>query len=225
MTETIALFGATGGTGSEILAAALAKDYKVRVMVRSPSKIPEEIKGNANLTVVEGDFSKLEAVKETVQGADYVISAINGPMGKPKKFPVGELVTFVKELVGILKETPSVKVLLHQSGALVPDGNGGTTMTMKFMRRTIATYIIGIGPNLDENEKITQYLESVKGDVAFKTIVTRPGAGGLAPGDGEKTLVASDKPSTSAQKFKDVAAFTLEAIKDESLYGTYPYVV
>ena len=219
MPETIALFGGTGGTGSEILAAALDQGYLVRALVRTPSKVTIE---HENLTVFKGDIAATDAVKDTVKGADYVISAVGGPLGKPKDFPVGTIVQFIQDLVEIMKQEPSVKVFLHQSGAFVAHPDGTQPLGMKILG-TVVGWLAGLGPNLEENLNIEKYMESVKDEVTFKMICTRPG--GLKVGSGGTELAASDdSPPYGMATFKDVAVFTLKAIKDESLYGKYPYV-
>lgn len=218
MSETIAIFGATGGSGSEILAAALDAGYIVRIMVRNPSKVTIE---HSNLTVLKGDFTTLDVVKDTVQGADYVVSAVGGPMGKPKDFPVGTIVQFIKDLYTIMKETPSIKVFLHQSGAYVAHPDGTHPYSMRIMNYLVG-WMAGISPNLEENLNIEKYMESVKDDMPFKIICTRPG--GLQKGPGGKELGASESPPLGMVDYKDVGVFTVKALKDETLYGKYPYV-
>lgn len=226
MAETIAIFGATGGSGSEILAEALDQGYLVRIMVRTPSKLPEEIKCHPNLTLLEGDIASLDTVRETVGGAKYVINAVGGPVGKPRDFPTGTFAAFLRDLVGVLRETPSVQVYLHQAGCLSVHPDGTMPLAMRIADRVLGRWILGIGPNNDEHSVEMRYLESVRGDVPFKIICTRPG--GLKKGAGGTELVASEVPTGLALgmvDFKDLAVFTVKALKDESLYGKYPYVV
>ncbi|AQQ52037.1 NAD(P)-dependent oxidoreductase [Planococcus lenghuensis] len=66
----IALFGATGRTGSEILRRALADGHDVTVLVRQP------VAERARLTVIEGDVRTEADIKKTIAGADAVISAL-----------------------------------------------------------------------------------------------------------------------------------------------------
>jgi hypothetical protein len=218
MAETIALFGATGGSGSEVLAAALEKGYKVNAMVRTPSKIEIE---HPNLTILKGDFTSTSVIEETIKGADYVISAVGGPMGKPKDFPVGNFLEFTQELVRIMKETPSVKVFLHQAGAFCAHPDGTHPWSMIIMSK-IAEWVAGIGPNLEENLNIMKYMDSIQDEIKFKTIATRPG--GLTKGEGGTKLAAVENPPLGLTAYKDLGVFTVDAIKDESLYGKYPYV-
>jgi hypothetical protein len=58
----------------------------------------------------------------------------------------------------------------------------------------------------------------------FDFIVTLPGS--LAEKDGGATLRADqDRASPSTIAFADLGAFTVDALLDPSLYGTYPFVV
>ena len=80
----------------------------------------------------------------------------------------------------------------------------------------------GIGPNLVENENIMKYMESIQEEVKFKTIATRPGA--LINSAGGSKLQATDNPPLMPTSYKDLGIFTVDAIKDESLHGKYPFV-
>lgn len=71
MTMKIAIFGATGRVGGQILKRALADGHEVKALVRSP-KLDE----HPNLEVITGDVRKAEDVERTLQGADAVFSAI-----------------------------------------------------------------------------------------------------------------------------------------------------
>ncbi|MFS0575684.1 SDR family oxidoreductase [Sporosarcina sp. 179-K 3D1 HS] len=68
----IALFGATGRVGSEVLRLALADGHEVTALVRSPEKLaPHE-----RLQVNEGDVRDWDTVNRTIEGADVVFSAL-----------------------------------------------------------------------------------------------------------------------------------------------------
>lgn len=219
MTETIALFGATGGTGKPFLAAALAAGYKVQAMVRTPSKVT----ATDGLTVIQGDFSNEQAIQKTIKGATFIVSLAGGPMqGKPKEYPKDLMLNFVQKLVAAAKKESSVKVLLYQAGAFSALPDGTLPMSMHIFRTVVGSWFMGLTPNFMDNEQVIKYISTQQEAISFKTIVTRPG--GLSDSEGGKTLKASDDPETGFVAFKDVAAFTLKALTDESLYGTYPFV-
>jgi len=69
--KKIALFGATGGTGSAFLTQALHAGYEVKCLVRSPEKLNGQAK---SAEVIRGDVLALSDVRDTVAGTDVVVS-------------------------------------------------------------------------------------------------------------------------------------------------------
>ena len=69
----IALFGATGLTGREILKQAIEDGHKVIVIVRNSNSI---VLKHPNLTVKEGDILKLESFEDDLKESNVVISAV-----------------------------------------------------------------------------------------------------------------------------------------------------
>jgi putative NADH-flavin reductase len=69
----IALFGATGTVGSELLAQALDAGHEVQALVRNPSQLPTR---DTQAVIVRGDVRDLAAVEETVQGCRAVLSTL-----------------------------------------------------------------------------------------------------------------------------------------------------
>ena len=70
----LALLGATGGVGREILSQALAAGHAVTAVVRNPSKLPPDV------DVVRQDLADpdLEVLAAAMRDVDAVISAL-GP--------------------------------------------------------------------------------------------------------------------------------------------------
>lgn len=68
----LALFGATGGTGRQVLAQALAAGHSVTALVRDPARLPEQ----AGLTRIIGDVLDPEATRRCVEGADAAICVL-----------------------------------------------------------------------------------------------------------------------------------------------------
>jgi len=69
----VLVFGASGGTGKELVKQALAQGHMVTAFVRDPSRL--EIT-HACLTVATGDVVDSARVEQTVRGQDAVISAL-----------------------------------------------------------------------------------------------------------------------------------------------------
>ena len=68
----VAIFGASGGTGLRLVKASLAAGYDVTVLARKP----ETILLREQVRVVQGDARDMTAVRQTVAGADVVLSAL-----------------------------------------------------------------------------------------------------------------------------------------------------
>lgn len=71
----IALYGATGKSGSRILSELLSRGHQVTAIVRDPAKLASR----PGLTVVEGDVSSAEFIASKIAGADAVVSAYAPP--------------------------------------------------------------------------------------------------------------------------------------------------
>jgi uncharacterized protein len=71
----IALYGATGKSGTRILTELLSRGHQVTAIVRDPAKLS----GQPGLTVTQGDVSSAEAIASKIKGVDAVVSAYAPP--------------------------------------------------------------------------------------------------------------------------------------------------
>jgi putative NADH-flavin reductase len=78
--KTIALFGATGKTGSILLKKLVAKGYSVKVLVRNPAKLTFT---DSLITVLQGDILDVQSVYNVVEKSDAVINVIGHVKGCP----------------------------------------------------------------------------------------------------------------------------------------------
>ena len=69
----ILIFGATGGTGRELVKQALAQGHHVTAFARNPSKVTTQ---HENLSVVQGNVLDYSSVERAVKGKDAVLSAL-----------------------------------------------------------------------------------------------------------------------------------------------------
>lgn len=69
----LAVFGATGGTGTQLIRQALRRGHRVTALVRRPDALPIK---DSHLDVVQGDVLVDGAVDAAVDGADAVVSAL-----------------------------------------------------------------------------------------------------------------------------------------------------
>lgn len=94
----VLVFGASGGTGRELVKQALAQGHTVTAFVRDPSGLR---KTGANLTIRVGDVVDPARVRQAVRGQDAVISAL-GASRSLTRHP--ELVDGVRNIVGAMEE-------------------------------------------------------------------------------------------------------------------------
>jgi putative NADH-flavin reductase len=72
----ILVFGATGGTGRQLVAQALQQGHTVTAFVRTPAKLALQ---HAHLRLVQGDVLDYDAVRAAMLGQDAVLSALGAP--------------------------------------------------------------------------------------------------------------------------------------------------
>jgi putative NADH-flavin reductase len=80
----IAIFGATGETGRQLVEQALAAGHEVVAYVRNPSKLNTR---HENLMIVQGKLTDQAMIEHAISGADAVISVL-GPRGGSKDKPI-----------------------------------------------------------------------------------------------------------------------------------------
>lgn len=79
--KTIALFGATGPTGKQIIEEALHRGYALSVYTRDVKKL-DAFAGKIGIVV--GDLQDRNAIAQCIEGADAVVSALGPNTAKVK---------------------------------------------------------------------------------------------------------------------------------------------
>jgi uncharacterized protein YbjT (DUF2867 family) len=69
----IIVFGATGGTGLQVVKQTLLAGYKVTVVVRNPAAFTIS---NNNLEVIKGDVLQPDTFENIFNGKDAIISCL-----------------------------------------------------------------------------------------------------------------------------------------------------
>lgn len=79
--DTVLVLGATGFIGSRLIPELRAKGIYVRMLVRNPDKVAEQVKGDNGLTAVKGDLLTGEGLPEAllgIQTAYYLVHSMGG---------------------------------------------------------------------------------------------------------------------------------------------------
>jgi putative NADH-flavin reductase len=109
----VAIFGATGLLGRECLAQCLEAGHEVTVLVRTPSKLPADLR--ERITVVPGDGLDPDAVERACAGGpDGVLFAV----GIDRHSPEDLCTDVTRNILASLRK--------HGSGRLVWCGGGNT---------------------------------------------------------------------------------------------------
>jgi putative NADH-flavin reductase len=72
----IAIFGASGATGKLLTSRCLAAGYNVTALVRTPGTFRRPAESPNRLRVIEGNAFDPSAVRQTIEGAEVVLSAL-----------------------------------------------------------------------------------------------------------------------------------------------------
>ena len=76
----IIVFGATGGTGKQVVEQALEEGHKVTVIVRNPDAITMN---HRNLEIIKGDVLQPITFENALKEKDAVVSCLGSKVGKP----------------------------------------------------------------------------------------------------------------------------------------------
>lgn len=128
----LALFGATGHLGSQVLRQALEQGHEVSVLVRHPEKLTLS---HPQLVVYVGDALSPEDVRLTVQGHEAVVSTLGGSLQGPS----GVLTQGLSNILGAMERngverivaTAAAGILQHDATSLRRDQPDFPPMFMK----------------------------------------------------------------------------------------------
>ncbi|XP_026480876.1 flavin reductase (NADPH)-like [Ctenocephalides felis] len=111
--KKISIFGATGKTGVCALESAINKGYKVKALVRSLDRVPDELKSKADYVV--GDVLSPSDVSQTIEGTEAVCVVL-GTRDDLK--PTTMLSEGLKNIINAMKEHKVTKVSVCLSAFL-----------------------------------------------------------------------------------------------------------
>ena len=113
----LAIFGASGRTGTLLVDAAVEGGHQVTALVRNPERLGASRSVGDQVTIVEGDVLDPRAVGEAVRGADAVLIAL----GAPARATDHVLELGTEAIIGTMKEHDVERLVVLTSFA-VADG-------------------------------------------------------------------------------------------------------
>lgn len=201
----IAVFGATGGTGQELLRQALALGHQVTALARRPQAVAVEDDG---LRVVEGDVLRPEDVASVVAGADAVISALGIGMHRHATtvYSAG-----TGNVIDAMKAADVARLLVVSTSSLElpPPRRVAEYAVSKILHAILAAPYADMA--LMENAVRTSGLEW--------TLVRAARLTHGAPTGRYRTRVDEKLPGCWSISRADLAAYLLERITDDQTHG------
>ena len=201
------VFGATGGTGREVVKQALEGGSTVTAFVRDPGKL--DIK-HPNLKVVRGDVMDIVSVEQAVEGQEAVVCLLGGGQKR-----TGTVRSEGTEHIIKAMEKAGIQRFICQSTL----GTGESWGNLNFFWKYIMFGFL-LREVFADHEKQESH---VKQSCLDWTII-RPGAlvDGEQTGSYKHGFPGDDKTSKLKISRADVADFILKQLKDNSYIHKTP---
>lgn len=177
---TTFVLGATGATGSLLVKQLLDRDIRVKVIVRSPDKLSEEIRNHTNLSVIHASVLDLDdnALAQHVNGCDAVASCLGhnmsfqGLYGHPRKLVTDATSRLCNAIKANNPDQPVKFVLMNTAG----NSNRNLSEQISFAQRCVIWLVRLLLPPHADNEQAADYLrvEIGQNDPMIEWAVARP---------------------------------------------------
>ncbi|XP_060763016.1 uncharacterized protein YwnB-like isoform X3 [Neoarius graeffei] len=206
----LAILGATGLTGKQLVNQALKQGHVITAVVRNPSKLTIN---HENLKVVEGNIFSEDSLKPHFTGHDAVMSCL----GFPPSFFSG-VTGYTRSMTATLNAMREVKVnRIIAMTSWYTDPNSGTraSFCIRFMLLPVIRNILS---NMYEMEKLLEKTEDIDW-----TVVRPPGLQNTPVTDkefltheGYYVPDENDYPLGHSVSRSDVARFMLSLLSDNT---------
>src|SRR3990170_1571393 len=144
--DRVTIFGATGATGTKIVASALKNGFAVRAFVRK-GRAPAGARANAEAGA--GSLDDVAALKAVIAGSSAVLVALGPKREDPKPFTARATANIVRAMA----ET-GVMRLVCITGAMIGDGYPNRGGMYRRMRRGFLRKSPEIAKDRDDQERI-----------------------------------------------------------------------
>lgn len=200
------VFGASGGTGIQVVQQALTKGIEVTAFVRDPGKLN---RSNPRLKIVKGDVLQQKSIDLIMPGQEAVICCIGTPAGK-----TGHLRSVGTKNILLSMEKFGIKRFICQTSLGYGDSVGILKNTSFFFRNIIVPFFLK--KTFEEHLKQEKIIRNSQ---TTWTIV-RPGS--LLNTGLQGKYFHGDHYADNTWKVKisraDVASFLLRQLKEEQYH-------
>jgi nucleoside-diphosphate-sugar epimerase len=161
---TTLVVGASGATGQLLVRQLLERGQKLKVIVRTPDKLPEFFQNNENLSVIHAsvlDLSDSEMTRH-VNGCEAVASclghnlSIKGIFGNPRMLVAGAVRRLCNAIEANQAAEPVKFVLMNTTG----NSNRDLSEPISFSQKCVIWLLRLLLPPHVDNEKAADYLRT-----------------------------------------------------------------
>lgn len=202
----LTIFGATGGTGAQVMQQALAAGHTVTVMVRDPAKVTTQ---HPQLTVVAGNVLNQTDVDKALEGAAAVVCSL----GNTNNNPADVVSAGTQQIINAMQRRGSRRLIVVSSL-----GVGDSKKQVPFFFKVLAATV------LRKTMKDKEAQEALVRASGLDWTIVRPG--GLT--DGPRTGVYRSGIDTSLTAGRiaraDVADFILRELERNEFVRMAPAV-
>lgn len=202
----IAVLGATGNSGLQLVAQALQRGHSVSAIVRNPAKLTSFVQ-NERFKIVECNIFDSDKLSSCLEGHDCVLSALGaqGLIYKTKFY-----LETMQSIIAAMRKVKIRRIICITSQYAKPDPN--YPIIYKLLLRPL------LGRVLDSMFEMEQWMFSECNDIDY-TIVRPPGLGDQ-PLQDKKVEVKPDEyyfadaPASRQMPRADVAKFILDELEN-----------
>jgi putative NADH-flavin reductase len=202
----IGLIGATGKTGSVLLAELLEQNLNTTILVRNPDRI--DINNNHNLSLIIGNATDPKKIKEFVDKVDVIIDVSNARKGEP---PITQIVT--QHLISNMQKQE--KRLFILAGKTIRDENDKFSLKTWFERKMLSFLF----PEIIKAK--TESLSLLKRSSIKWTFIRCPY---IVDGDCKSFNSSLDKCKGKSISKKGIFSFIINEIKEEKYLCKAPFL-
>ncbi len=177
---TVLVVGASGATGKHLVEQLLKGDETVRIIVRTPEKLPESWKKNSQLLIIKEEISVMgiDSMAEYLMDCDAVASCLGhnltwkGIYGAPRKLVTDAVKLICHSIEKNASDKPVKLLLMNTAGNRNRDLDERISTGQRF---AIAVLRILLPPHSD-NEQAADYLRTEIGqdDKFIEWVAVRP---------------------------------------------------
>jgi hypothetical protein len=179
--QTVLLVGGTGRTGRRVVQQLLGRGVRVRAIVRSRGKLPPDVLGSPDLTVIEASLPSLrdEQLQQHLRGCDAVVSclghvlSLKGVFGPPRDLVTRATMRLCRAVEALRPPAPVKLVLMSSVSVHRP---GRLDARRSSFERAFLWMLCGVLPPARDNRRAADFLlEKIGSDHPFvQWAIVRP---------------------------------------------------